>query len=77
MRVPEGTYLRERSGGGKESRPTIKVDLEVSVTPQTPMALPPAPAALKSISPYLQRADELRNKEPVIAYWCMPFHRVA
>ncbi|KAJ7225357.1 Vta1 like-domain-containing protein [Mycena pura] len=34
------------------------------------MALPPAPAALKSISPYLQRADELRNKEPIIAYWC-------
>ncbi|KAJ6604821.1 Vta1 like-domain-containing protein [Mycena vulgaris] len=34
------------------------------------MALPPAPAALKSLSPYLQRADELRAKEPVIAYWC-------
>ncbi|KAJ7103362.1 Vta1 like-domain-containing protein [Mycena belliarum] len=34
------------------------------------MALPPTPAALKSISPYLQRADELRAKEPVIAYWC-------
>ncbi|KAJ7751330.1 Vta1 like-domain-containing protein [Mycena maculata] len=34
------------------------------------MALPPTPVALKSVSPYLQRADELRTKEPVIAYWC-------
>ncbi|KAJ7706014.1 Vta1 like-domain-containing protein [Mycena rosella] len=34
------------------------------------MALPPTPAALKSLSPYLQRADELRGKEPIIAYWC-------
>ncbi|KAJ7492463.1 Vta1 like-domain-containing protein [Mycena latifolia] len=33
------------------------------------MALP-TPAPLKSISPYLQRADELRAKEPIIAYWC-------
>jgi vacuolar protein sorting-associated protein VTA1 len=35
---------------------------------------------LKSISPYLQRADELQTKEPVMAYWCMsvipcyPYH---
>ncbi|KAJ7808240.1 Vta1 like-domain-containing protein [Mycena olivaceomarginata] len=34
------------------------------------MALPPTPVALKSISPYLQRADELRAQEPIIAYWC-------
>ncbi|KAF7339331.1 hypothetical protein MSAN_02146800 [Mycena sanguinolenta] len=34
------------------------------------MALPPTPVALKSIAPYLQRADELRAKEPIIAYWC-------
>ncbi|KAJ7293739.1 Vta1 like-domain-containing protein [Mycena rebaudengoi] len=34
------------------------------------MALPPAPPPLKSVSPYVQRADELRTKEPVIAYWC-------
>ncbi|KAJ6621192.1 Vta1 like-domain-containing protein, partial [Mycena sp. CBHHK59/15] len=34
------------------------------------MVLPPIPPALKSISPYLQRADELRTKEPIIAYWC-------
>ncbi|KAJ7040445.1 Vta1 like-domain-containing protein [Mycena alexandri] len=34
------------------------------------MALPPTPAPLKTVSPYLQRADELRAKEPIIAYWC-------
>ncbi|KAJ7786487.1 Vta1 like-domain-containing protein [Mycena metata] len=34
------------------------------------MALPPTPAPLKSVFPYLQRADELRAKEPIIAYWC-------
>ncbi|KAK7064094.1 Vta1 like-domain-containing protein [Favolaschia claudopus] len=35
------------------------------------MVPPPVPAPLKSIAPYLQRADELRIKEPVVAYWCM------
>ncbi|KAF7307057.1 hypothetical protein MIND_00498800 [Mycena indigotica] len=34
------------------------------------MVLPTTPAALKTISPYLQRADELKEKEPIIAYWC-------
>ncbi|KAJ7070874.1 Vta1 like-domain-containing protein [Mycena amicta] len=34
------------------------------------MTLPPTPVSLKPISPYLQRADELRAQEPVIAYWC-------
>ncbi|KAJ7446490.1 Vta1 like-domain-containing protein [Mycena galericulata] len=34
------------------------------------MALPPIPVPLKSVAPYIQRADELRAKEPVIAYWC-------
>lgn len=32
--------------------------------------LPPIPQSLKSIIPYLQRADELKAKEPIIAYWC-------
>lgn len=32
--------------------------------------LPPLPLPLKSISPYLQRAAELHQKDPVIAYWC-------
>ncbi|KAJ6575283.1 Vta1 like-domain-containing protein [Mycena capillaripes] len=34
------------------------------------MALSPIPAPLKTVAPYLQRADELRAKEPIIAYWC-------
>ncbi|EGN93142.1 hypothetical protein SERLA73DRAFT_190014 [Serpula lacrymans var. lacrymans S7.3] len=34
------------------------------------LALPAIPAELKSISPYLQRADELVKKDPVVAYWC-------
>jgi vacuolar protein sorting-associated protein VTA1 len=32
--------------------------------------LPPVPPSLKSIAPYLQRAEELRTQDPVIAYWC-------
>ncbi|KAK0198856.1 Vta1 like-domain-containing protein [Armillaria mellea] len=32
--------------------------------------LPPVPPELKSLTPYLQRADELKMKEPVMAYWC-------
>ncbi|KAJ7597495.1 Vta1 like-domain-containing protein [Mycena floridula] len=33
------------------------------------LGLPSITPELKSISPYLQRADELRQKEPIIAYW--------
>ncbi|KAE9398456.1 DUF605-domain-containing protein [Gymnopus androsaceus JB14] len=36
----------------------------------TSLGLPPVPPPLKSLSPYLQRADELHQKEPIIAYWC-------
>ncbi|KAF8922023.1 hypothetical protein CPB85DRAFT_1465040 [Mucidula mucida] len=32
--------------------------------------LPPIPPALKSVTPYLQRADELKGKEPIMSYWC-------
>ncbi|KAF8167615.1 Vta1 like-domain-containing protein [Crassisporium funariophilum] len=32
--------------------------------------LPPVPPALKPITPYLQRAEELRKQDPVISYWC-------
>ncbi|KAK0471705.1 Vta1 like-domain-containing protein [Armillaria novae-zelandiae] len=32
--------------------------------------LPPVPPELKSLTPYLQRADELKMKEPIVAYWC-------
>lgn len=36
---------------------------------QSPLGLPPIPAPLKSISPYLQRAHEVTKQDPVIAYW--------
>ncbi|KAI0348357.1 DUF605-domain-containing protein [Trametopsis cervina] len=32
--------------------------------------LPAIPAELKSVTPYLQRADEVKNTDPVISYWC-------
>ena len=35
-----------------------------------PLGLPPVSSELKYISPFLQRADELRTKDPVMAYWC-------
>ncbi|KAF7303308.1 hypothetical protein MKEN_01294900 [Mycena kentingensis (nom. inval.)] len=28
------------------------------------------PPALKPIAPFLQRADELRSQDPIVAYWC-------
>lgn len=34
------------------------------------LGLPPITSELKSITPYLQRADEVKNQEPIIAYWC-------
>ncbi|TFK30916.1 DUF605-domain-containing protein [Coprinopsis marcescibilis] len=32
--------------------------------------LPPITPQLKSIAPYLQRAEEVKNQEPIVAYWC-------
>ncbi|KAI0814797.1 Vta1 like-domain-containing protein [Irpex lacteus] len=32
--------------------------------------LPPVPAELKPITPYLQRAEEVKATDPIIAYWC-------
>lgn len=34
------------------------------------LGLPPISTGLKSIAPYLQRAEELVNQQPVVAYWC-------
>ncbi|QRV77586.1 vacuolar protein sorting-associated VTA1-like protein [Ceratobasidium sp. AG-Ba] len=34
------------------------------------MPLPPLPPELKAIAPFLQRADEMRGKDPVISFWC-------
>ena len=36
--------------------------------------LPPVPPPLKSIAPYLQRAEELRTQDPIIAYSCKYNH---
>ncbi|TDL28545.1 DUF605-domain-containing protein [Rickenella mellea] len=33
--------------------------------------LPSLPSDLKPLSAFVQRADELRNKEPIMAYWCL------
>jgi len=32
--------------------------------------LPPISPELKSIASYLQRADELKSQDPIMAYWC-------
>ena len=32
--------------------------------------LPAIPGELKSVTPYLQRTDELKSKDPIMAYWC-------
>ncbi|KAF7971699.1 hypothetical protein HWV62_20158 [Athelia sp. TMB] len=37
------------------------------------LGLPAISPEIKSISPWLQRADELQVKEPVMAYWCAYF----
>jgi vacuolar protein sorting-associated protein VTA1 len=34
------------------------------------LGLPPVSPELKSIVPYLQRADELQVQDPIMAYWC-------
>ena len=34
------------------------------------LGLPPIPSDLKSIAPYLQRAQETKTQDPVISYWC-------
>ena len=31
--------------------------------------LPPVPPELKPILGFLQRADELKSQEPIVAYW--------
>jgi vacuolar protein sorting-associated protein VTA1 len=41
--------------------------------------LPPLTAALKPLSPYLQRAEEVKSQDRIVAYWCKsaylgPFH---
>lgn len=38
--------------------------------PSVNINLPAVPAELKTISPYISRAQELKGKDPVIAYYC-------
>jgi len=37
---------------------------------QSFLGLPPIPPELKTITSFIQRADELRMQDPVVAYWC-------
>ena len=39
--------------------------------------LPPIPPELKAITPYLQRAEEVKSTDPVISYWCKLLHSIA
>lgn len=39
-------------------------------TPVMALGLPPVSVGLKAVAPFLQRAEELVEREPVIAYWC-------
>ncbi|PPQ99556.1 hypothetical protein CVT24_005344 [Panaeolus cyanescens] len=34
------------------------------------LGLPPIPTELKPIVPFLQRAQEIKKQDPIIAYWC-------
>ena len=34
------------------------------------LKLPPVPSELKTITPFISRAQELSGKEPIIAYYC-------
>lgn len=40
------------------------------MTTEKLLGLPPISPELKPIVPFLQRAEELRKPEPIIAYWC-------
>ena len=41
----------------------------MSAQPLKNLGLPPVPPELKPILGFLQRADELKSQEPVVAYW--------
>ena len=40
------------------------------MAPKSSLNLPPITPDLKVIGPYLQRAEEVKSQEPIIAYWC-------
>ncbi|THH09136.1 hypothetical protein EW146_g8781 [Bondarzewia mesenterica] len=37
---------------------------------QSYLGLPPVPPDFKALTPFLQRADEVKSQDPIIAYWC-------
>ncbi len=41
------------------------------------LSLPSVPQELKPIASYLQRAEEVKAKDPVVAYWCKPLARTS
>ena len=53
-----------------DSSQLIRLSFSAAKMSTGPLGLPPVSPELKSISPFLQRADELRTKDPVMAYWC-------
>lgn len=40
------------------------------MSPHSYLGLPPIPQDLKPVTSFLQRADELKAQDPIIAYWC-------
>lgn len=48
------------------AEPSLDIAMDETILKKLP-ALPPS---LKSVSPYVQRAEELRAKDPIMAYWC-------
>ena len=46
------------------------VSLVLVLTMPGPLGFPAVPAELKPITAFVQRADELKVSEPVVAYWC-------
>ena len=42
----------------------------------TKMAPPNVPASLKSIQPYITKAEEMKTADPVVSYYCISTHSV-
>ncbi|KAF8755103.1 hypothetical protein RHS01_05608 [Rhizoctonia solani] len=70
--------LRTDQNFGKSEIEIISVDdyhhtptyLVSASRPVSTMPLPQVPPELKPIAPFLQRADEMRAKDPIISFWC-------
>lgn len=64
--VRRSRCLRERY------KPDVLASLSLPcvMASQKLLGLPPVPPELKSTTTYLQRAEELKVQDPVVAYWC-------